>query len=82
MDNTWGSIDIILNLHQYLEYFVIYGCNMNILKFYSKELPLFTDFAEFGYFGESFRNVDYFEHLDSSAGFLFDDARDKYLNYD
>ncbi|WP_187289352.1 hypothetical protein [Treponema pedis] len=55
---------------------------MNILKFYSKELPLFTDFAEFGYFGESFRNADYFEHLGSSAGFLFDDARDKYLNYD
>lgn len=48
-------------LEKYGEYYVIYSGNRNIFEEYENNVSSFTDFIEFGYFGETFRNIEKLE---------------------
>lgn len=80
--STSSNFNVLEGLKKFWEYFVIYGNNTNILEYYSNILPQKMDFAEFGYFGEPFRNVVYLEALNATDSFTFDEALSKYMDYD
>jgi len=52
-------------LEKYGEYYILYSGNINIFEEYENKVSKFTDFIEFGYFGETLRNIEKLENSKS-----------------
>lgn len=70
--------DLNFYLERYGELFLLYRCNKNI--FYEFENNIETDFLNFGYFGETYRNIESIENYKKYQFTLNDFVEDLYID--
>lgn len=75
--DDWSSL-----LYKHGEYFTVYCGNQKLIDQYEKFLPSFSKYTCFGYFGETFRNVERLEECENYTFGIVDLISQYYIYHD